>query len=191
MANTKTEELAKTGSPLDRISPNVLAMRDMSFDELEEQSTDIESIDASQMGDGFVLVKGADKGNFVGVDLFVLDWVVQPSSERPGQYFTSARIKTKHPIPKLGNGVNFRINDGSSGIHKQLWDLTEGGFRGVLRCRKGLSESKYTVMEPVFDEAGNAVIDPNTHKQAKKAKIDPLTNKEIGEATTYFLDTGL
>lgn len=181
-------------SPLDTIRQQKGALRNLSFEELTKLAATLEEagegLDATQAGDGFRLLKRDDKKLLVGVPFVILDWDIFPSKERPGQYFTSAEIKTEHAISKLG-GDTFRLNDGSTGIHAQLKDLRLRGFTGLLVCRNGLRVSeKYVVTEPAYDEAGEPIMDQETGKQVQKPKVDPVTGEQI-ISTTYYLDTSL
>jgi hypothetical protein len=182
-----------TMSPIDSIRQQADVLRDMPFDELMKLAEENEAIaiDASQTGDGYHLITSKDKEHLVGVPFVVMpEWDIMPSSQRPGQFFATLPIRTAHPVAKLGNHDHIRLNDGSTGIYRQLSDMKAKGFTGIIVCRNGLQVSKdYEVTEPVFDEkTGEPVIDATTGKQATRAKVDPVTGNVI-KGTTYYLDT--
>lgn len=187
----KTKELART-STLDGLRENARQLKNLSWDQVEALAADLpdeQMLDASQLGDGFTLLDGDDKKHLIGVPFAILDWDVWPSKDRPGTYFTSMILKTKDPVAKLGGGTDFRINDGSTGIHRQLKEIRKAGFTGLIRCMNGLRVSEdYVVTQPKTDENGNYVLDEETGHPIQEPVLDPMTGKEI-HGTTYYLDT--
>lgn len=205
-AETQTQDgqaaLAETRpaalSPLDRARANQLARdyRSLSFQDARAAAEqDHAFVQASEAGIGFRKIEHAeDKKHLVGVELMVLPgWQVNPSTKYPGNYFTTCYIKTALPIPQLGGGTEFLVNDGSKGIAAQLADLRQRyEARGVpdqaVYCLHGLKESTYQIMDKVFDDAGNPVMDPITRRQVTTPRLDPVTEKPVGEGTTFYLD---
>jgi hypothetical protein len=183
-SETKTsEEIAKPQSTLDRLrngAQGLKAARDMDWDALL-QSLDAEGkvVDVSQLGDGFHLLQGVDdKKKLIGQPLVVLDWDINP-----GKFggFATLHIKTQHPIVFNGTGYNhFILNDGGSGIGRQIFDFNANGGDGVIVCRRGLRVSEdYEVMQPDPENPGKKI-----------PVIDPATGKPV-LGTTFYLDTSL
>jgi hypothetical protein len=175
-------ELARTSSILDRMreEKTVSEVRDMDFDTLIKELEN-QVLDATQLGEGFHLLQGKDeKKKLVGETLAVIDWVINP-----GKFggFASLKIKTKFPV-RFGEEAytNFIVNDGGTGIRRQIQDLQSQGFTGVLVCRKGFRVSEdYEVTEEYTDEHGD--------KKQRKV-LDPVTNQPV-LGTTFYLDTSL
>jgi hypothetical protein len=183
-AQAAGRELAKTKSALDRMreEKTLAQIRDTDFDSLlASLETDGQLLDASQLGEGFHLLQGkAEKKKLVDVPLAILDWQINP-----GRFggFVSMKIKTKFPVMFDGQGyTNFIVNDGSTGIKRQIQDMQETGFTGVIVCRKGFRVSEdYKVKEDYVDE----------HGETKQREIlDPATGQPI-LGTTFYLDTSL
>ncbi len=185
-------------SPLDRARANQLARdyRGMSFQDARRAAEqDHEFVKAADAGIGFRKIEHADdKQHLVGVELMVLPgWQVNPSDKYPGSFFTTCYIKTALPIPQLGGGTEFLLNDGSKGIAAQLADLRQRyEARGVadqaVYCAHGLKVSTYTITDKVFNDDGTPKIDPITRRQVTTPRLDPVTQKPVGEGTTYYLD---
>ena len=106
---------------------------------------DAESIE--EYGTGFTVLKTADKARLVGVPLILIEWTFNKSSygEAP---FVSLMAVTKSSEKVI-------INDGSTGIAKQLLDITnERVSRGHrhpqmgLAVPNGLSVSEYKWVDP-------------------------------------------
>jgi hypothetical protein len=182
---TSSSALApKQGSLLDRMreEKTVAEVRDMDFDTLLAQlNADGQVLDASQLGEGFHLLQGKDeKKKLVGEYLAVIDWVINP-----GKFggFATLKIKTKFPIRFGEEGYqNFIVNDGSTGIKRQIQDMQAQGFTGVIVCRKGFRVSEdYEVTETYTDDNGDT---------KERPVLDPATGKPI-LATTFYLDTSL
>jgi hypothetical protein len=117
------------------------------------------AVASEEMGDGFTLLLTEDKIRLVGVPLMFLRWDFH-LGETTGE-FVSAHVVTK-------DGGRYIINDGSTGIHAQLWAYTEKHQRqGGLFVEKGLRKSDYMVEIP----------DPKTGEMKEQP------------ATTYYIDT--
>jgi hypothetical protein len=178
LAKTKKE------SALDRIRENAIinaaeAAKDLSFEELLASIPADQLISASEIGDGYHLLRGDDdKRRLVGVPFIITDWDWHPGSY--GQFVTM-RVKTRNPVTIDGQDYDmFIVNDGSTGIARQLedWGKNEGRS-GLILAKRGLRASDYDVMEDV--------IDNDTGKVIKKPVLDPATGKGIS-ATTFYLD---
>lgn len=92
-----------------------------------------EAAEAADLGDGWDLVPTEGKAKLVGVPMVVLDW--QQNEGRTG-LFTTLRIVTSDDRRLI-------INDGSTGIHKQLEDLSAKGESRALVLPHGLRRSDY------------------------------------------------
>lgn len=196
LTTTESGQVARM-NPLDALSQrdpkgrlNLGALANLDFDTLAQVAEEHGAVHAGQLGDGFALLESArDKEYLVGEPFIILDWDEWPSKDRPGTYFCSLVIKTKNPIGKLGGGTNFRLNDGSTGIYRQMRDCRASGIATPILVDNGLRVSKdYTVTEPAYDEKGQPILDEVTGKQVQKPKIDPMTGQEI-KGTTFYLDT--
>lgn len=97
------------------------------------------------LGDGFTLTE--NKAQLVGVPLIVIDWEFIPGSFEknenvkpfPGQgLFSTVRLITD-------KGDKYRISDGSTGIHRQLFEYSQRtGKHSGLAVKKGLADSHYS-----------------------------------------------
>jgi hypothetical protein len=104
------------------------------------------------IGSGFGLLTNKDL--LVGVPFVILKWQFYPG-KFTSEFSTCMVVTT--------DGRKYLVNDGGTGICKQLTELTaETGRQGGLVARKGLSRSDYTYT----DERG-----------------------EESPATTYYIDT--
>jgi hypothetical protein len=173
-------------STLDRVreEKGLAELRDMSFEDLIAEAQDAgELLDAVQLGEGYHLLRGEDeKEKLVGQELAVLNYRDNPQGKF-GVFFT-LHIKTRFPI-RFGEESyqHFIVNDGSSGIARQLLDLKRAGSTGVIHCRRGFRVSKdYEVV--------TREVDPDTGETIRKPVIDPGTGKPI-LGTTFYLDTSL
>jgi hypothetical protein len=183
-AQAAGRELAKNKTTLDKLreDKSIAELRDSDFDSLVKQiETEGELLDASQLGEGFHLLQGkAEKKSLVGVPFVIIDW-----QTNPGRFggFVSLKVKTKFPVVFNGEGyTNFIVNDGSTGIKRQLQDMRESGMRGMILCRKGFRVSEdYEVKEEYTDTDGETKT---------RAIVDPTTGKPI-LGTTFYIDTSL
>lgn len=120
----------------------------------------IESLVADQvLGDGFAIL--SDKRKLVGVPMFLVEWRFN-NGDNGG--FTSMRV-----VARADNGtlLKYIVNDGSTGIHKQLSEFSASRHtRAGLFVKNGLRASDYTVNVP--DGKGGMVEK---------------------ESTTFYLDT--
>jgi hypothetical protein len=177
------DTMTRTGkTTLDRLRDEKrLGKQDeVSFDELMKQlEAEGELANVSQLGEGFHLLRGDDdKEKLVGVPFVIMDYVKNLGSKSP--WFYTLKIRTATPI-YFGKEAytHFIVNDGGTGIGRQMADWVENGGKGAILCQRGLTVSKdYEVMEK----------DPITGE--KKPVIDPATGKPI-LGTTFYLDTAL
>ena len=107
---------------------------------------------ASDLGNGFVLLANKDKPKLIGVSLVILDWRFNAGDH--GE-FVSMMVLTK-------DGKKYIVNDGSTGIYENMKALTRklGGGRAVTYVPKGFTQSDY-----MFDEVqkdGSTVRKPAT-----------------------------
>lgn len=92
-----------------------------------------EYVDSRELGSGFEVVN--DKDQFVGRGMMFVQW----RTHEDGKFgaFTICHVVTE-------DGGKYILNDGSTGIHRQLVDFTKqtGKQTGML-ARKGLTRSDY------------------------------------------------
>jgi hypothetical protein len=104
---------------------------------LAEQGITVESAD-EVLGNGFAVIK--DKGILCGVEMLILSW--QFNAGDMGE-FVSANVVARMPGQKTP--AKFVINDGSSGIFKDLKNYTtKTGRTAGLHVKNGLTRSDYT-----------------------------------------------
>lgn len=103
------------------------------------QSQGLATANASDLGNGFVLLANKDKPKLVGVSFVILDWRFNDGDH--GE-FVSMMVLTK-------DGKKYIVNDGSSGIYENMKTLTRklNDGRAVTYVPKGLTQSDY-----FFDE---------------------------------------
>jgi hypothetical protein len=181
----KTKDLTKTPTPtlsaLDKIrGKNTVKASELEVLDWDAMIQGLEAegqvLDASQVGEGFHLLQGKDdKKKLVGQPLAIIDWSINP-----GRFggFATLKVRTQFPIMFDGQAYKyFIINDGGTGIARQIQDLQQTGFAGVIVCKRGLRVSEdYEVMQ---------VVDGK-----KEPVMDPATNKPV-LGTTFYLDTSL
>jgi hypothetical protein len=93
-------------------------------------------VDATDaFGDGVEFVK--DKAKLVGQPFLIVDWKFITDETTQREYVNVHAMAS--------NGNQFRFNDGSTGIYKQLKEFPE---KVGIKCTQGLRESKYTVPGP-------------------------------------------
>lgn len=145
--------------------------------------------DVREAGDGFIVVPRHVKELLVGVPFFIVDTDINPSRKVKGGYFGSIHIRTVRPVDAIRPGADaFIINDGGTGIFKQLEDYraTYGATKMLpMWCPKGLRVSRYEVTED--DPTG--ALDERTGKPRKVPVLDPKTNEPIQGETFYLDDT--
>lgn len=199
MSRTPTTDVAEQASLLDRIRQgDVRAARDAGFAALAATATDVTTVEpgevagvaADQMGDGFVVVPTAMKEYLVGVPFVIVEFDVNFGKKVEGSYFCTIHIVTERPVNQIRPGCStFIVNDGSTGIYRQLMALrVNGDIPRPMLCARGLRASNYTVTEDDTDpETGQVILDETTGKPRQRPVINPLTGKET-QGTTYYID---
>lgn len=93
------------------------------------------------LGNGFEVLDGNGKAGLVGVNLLLIEWKFSEGDN--GEFVSAMAI-----IPQADGGIRkVVINDGSSGIYRQLRDYSDKTNRyGGLMVRKGLRRSDYEVL---------------------------------------------
>lgn len=118
-------------------------------------------------GDGYTLTK--DKESLVNVPFLIVDWntVTDPSTQRD---YATIRLITQ-------DNRKIRINDGSTGIFKQLQEIRERHnlTRGI-GVPKGLFTSEYWICDDRSSDKFGMVVNPD-YEGPKR------------QATTYYLNT--
>lgn len=138
------KELAKAGQTSDVAIP----VPDFTSDDLQNLKDwsdldgfvakyGIDVLPADQvLGDGFAILN--DKMRLVGVPMFIIEW---RNNKGENGTFTSMRV-----LARLDNGsmAKYIVNDGSTGIHKQLTEFTESRkVRAGLMVKNGFRVSEY------------------------------------------------
>jgi hypothetical protein len=92
------------------------------------------------LGNGFTILNGDAKNVLCGVPLVFLGWNFNLGDN--GE-FVSAQVVARMPG---GGMLKAIINDGSTGVYKQLSEFTQrnGGRMGGMTARGGLTRSDYT-----------------------------------------------
>jgi hypothetical protein len=113
---------------------------------------------SEEIGDGFVVLSTDEKAILVGIPCLALEWEFWPGNHGD-KGFVSIRLVARMPGGVMGKYI---INDGSTGVMRQLKDYTDRtGRRGALMLPGGLRASEYQ---------------------------KTLDNGEVTDATTYYLD---
>lgn len=128
--------------------------------------------DASDLGDGFALLKDDGKGRLVNVPLLFMEWSFYPGDF--GSQFVAARVMARNPD---GGISKYIVNDGSTGICDQLAAFSKRtGKYGGLLAKRGLRVSDYSYCEMC---AKVQCDNPDSHRAMGKHK----------RAETYYIDT--
>lgn len=129
---------------------------------------------AQDLGDGFRLAEKEDKFRLCGVPLMLLEWTF-----RDGDY--GDMYVSIHAVAQEASGAisKWIINDGSTGINKQLQEYQgETGMPGGLMVRGGLRASEYDTDL----ESG----EPITKKEAARRQSQGI---KTGRGCTFYLAT--
>lgn len=158
--NDKAKNITETGAPADgstvsvqgpRYDDEVLLSLD-SFDAavaLAQQTFGGELVKAEEtLGNGFTILNGEAKNVLCGVPLVFLGWNFNVGDQ--GE-FVSAQVVARMPG---GGMLKAIINDGGTGIFKQLGEFTDrnNGQMGGLFARGGLTRSDYKYKDEVTGE---------------------------------------
>ena len=125
------------------------------------------------LGNGFRIATEDDKRRLVGTPLMFLEWL-----EREGDF---GQMVTAMVIQRLTDGgiAKWVVNDGSTGICKQLIDYTAAsGRRGGLAVQHGLRESTYNIDA----ESGTPLT-----KQEEREYL--TSGRKMVPAHTFYIDT--
>lgn len=153
MAKTDTLVKPAAPSPLD-VWREKTVPKDLAYADVAKTLADAgEMVSAAEFGTGFSLLDGKEKGRLVGVPFIILDWQINEGDFGP---FVSLRLITN-------GSEKLIVNDGSSGICKQMQEIVESGNTKAIFVKKGLRKSDFEYTDPKTGE--------------KKP------------ATTYYLDT--
>lgn len=109
-----------------------------SFEDLASYaaSAEEEVYDAADFGTGYTVLE--DKDALVGVDFFLIDWRFNAGAM--GE-FVSMQVLT-------ASGDKWIVNDGSTGIYAWLRKFSDAHGTKLIRFRKGLTRSDYTIPNP-------------------------------------------
>lgn len=131
----------------DLADSNGKAFEDFGFgDVLKQLESDGEIFAAAELGNGFAVLSTKDKARLVGVPLLILNWNFNDGEN--GE-FVSAQVMT--------NTERLIVNDGSTGIYKQLKALADTGEVRAIFAKHGLRKSEYEYTDPKTQEKKPAV----------------------------------
>jgi hypothetical protein len=101
----------------------------------------VDTADASAFGNGYSVL--VDKNALVDREIYIIDW--RFNSGIMGEFATML-VLAEAPS---GMTEKWIVNDGSTGIRDQLhrWQALNDDKTSVIRVRKGLRVSRYTVMQ--------------------------------------------
>lgn len=101
-----------------------------------------EVVSAQEFGSGFSVLDTKEKGRLVGVPFIILDWQF---NEGDNGQFVSLRVITQA-------NEKLVINDGSTGIYRQLMEIADTGEERAVFCKRGLRVSNYDYTDPKTQE---------------------------------------
>ena len=124
-----------------------------------------------ELGTGFALADDKMKDSLVGVPMLLLYWAFNQGDYRDAdgnaQDFVTVALVTE-------DGRKIIVNDGSTGICAQLWELTDrSGRQNGLIVKRGLRKSEYRI----------GVID------GRKGPVPKSFEGPTEPASTFYLDT--
>lgn len=135
------------------------------------------------LGDGFRLASEDDKRRLIGVPLLLMEWTFRESDFGSNQDWVSIRAVQRG---ENGEAIKWIINDGSTGIAKDLQSFSEKtGRTGGLLVKHGLSESKYYIDGNKESSTFGTAL---SKKQVREYMSDGR-GKSLAEASTFYLDT--
>ncbi len=136
------------------------------------------------LGDGFRVATEEDKRKLVNTVLLFMEWTFRESDYGSDQEWLSIRAIQRG---ENGEAIKWIINDGSTGIAKDMQQYTEKtGRTGGLLVKHGLQESKYYIDGNKKSESYGRAL---SKKALREAMVDPERAKYLLEAATFYLDT--
>jgi hypothetical protein len=127
MAKTETKSV-------DTLALRSKPAKELGFSEISKQLFDAgDIVSAAEYGTGFEVLDKDAKGQLVGVPFIILDWVI---NEGDFGEFVSLRLVTQ-------DNRKLIVNDGSTGIAKQVREMAEAGEQRAVYVKKGLRRSDY------------------------------------------------
>jgi hypothetical protein len=128
---------------------------------------------ATEMGTGFAVLSQMGKANLVGVKCLFLKWKFSEGDY--GDEYVNVAVLTP-------DGGKYILNDGSTGICKQLREYTDRTASSTyMLADKGLRESSYATC------AGKDCNKPRDARDEECEYCGDATAKR-GTATTYYID---
>ena len=135
------------------------------------------------LGDGFKVASEDDKRRLCGVLLLFMEWAFRESDFGSDQDWVSISAIQRG---ENGEAIKWIINDGSTGIAKDLQAYTEKtGKTGGLLVKHGLSESKYFIDGNRESENFGKAL----NKKTVREYMADGRGKHLAEASTFRLDT--
>jgi hypothetical protein len=169
VVNKETGEVVQASERLDDDTLRGIGSFDDALRVMQESGEDVVLADA-ELGNGFSIADDAVKDRLIKVPLAVLSWTFNKGDygnpEDGSDEFVSALVVTQA-------GEKFIINDGSTGIRRQLREYTDrtGGRQSNMVVRNGLRKSEYRIHK-------------ETHIPVARGYDGPTE-----PASTYYLDT--
>lgn len=135
------------------------------------------------LGDGFRVASEDDKRRLIGVLLVFMEWTFRESDFGSDQDWVSIRAIQRG---ENGEAIKWIINDGSTGIAKDMQQFTEKtGKTGGLVVKHGLSESRYYI----DGNKDSATFGKALSKKMVREYMADGRGKHLAEASTFYLDT--
>jgi hypothetical protein len=126
----------------DAAKKNGKAVDELGFgDILKQLEAEGEIVSAAALGTGWAILNNKDKARLAGVPMLILNYQF---NEGDNGEFVSVEVLT--------NTERLIVNDGSTGIYRQLKELAESGELRAIYCKHGLRESKYEYEDPKTGE---------------------------------------
>lgn len=126
----------------DAAKKNGKALDEFGFGDLLAQlQAEGDVISASELGTGWAILNNKEKGRLVGVPVLFMNWSFNEGDN--GEFVS---------VEAITNTERLIVNDGSTGIYRQLKDLTESGELRAIYAKHGLRESKYEYEDPKTGE---------------------------------------
>jgi hypothetical protein len=167
VVNKQTGEIVQTSERLDDDTLRGIGSFDDALRVMQE-SGDVVVADA-ELGNGFSIADDAVKDRLIKVPLAILSWDFHQGEygnpEDGSDMFVSAVVVTQA-------GEKYIVNDGSTGIRKQLQEYSKRtGRKSNMVVRNGLRKSEYRIHK-------------ETHIPVARGYDGPTE-----PASTYYLDT--
>lgn len=137
MAKTTETTLAPTKPDVDAL--RFKTPKDVTFGDVLQGLTDAgDIVDGREFGTGYAVLGKDEKGRLAGVPFIIQDWTM---NEGDFGSFVSLTILTQ-------SNERLILNDGSTGIAKQMEEISASGNTKAIYVKKGLRRSDYEYTDP-------------------------------------------